>query len=65
MSQGLSLQVSSMHGGGEREFVSGLGSRLSSIRRKGSYLGHNMYGISGLGLFIKFGLIVNNNPSFR
>ena len=65
MSQGLGFQVSSMHGGGEREFVSGLGFGLSSTHGKGSCLGHNMYGISGSGLFIKFGLIVNNNLSFR
>ena len=40
MSQGLGFQVSSTHKGGEREFVSGLGSWLSSTHGKGSYLGH-------------------------
>ena len=42
MSQGLDFQVSSMHGGGEIEFVCGLGFGLSSTYGKGSYLGHNM-----------------------
>ena len=42
MSYGLGFQVSSMHGGGERDFVSGLGSGLSSTHGKGSCLGHNM-----------------------
>ena len=42
MSQVLGLQVSSTRGGGESEFVRGLGSWLSSAHGKRSYLGHNI-----------------------
>ena len=42
LSQGLGFQVSSIHEGGEREFLSGLGFGLSSTHGKGSHLGHNM-----------------------
>ena len=42
LNQGLDFHVSSTCGGGEREFVSGLGSWLSCTNEKGSCLGHNM-----------------------
>ena len=40
LNQGLDFQVSSTFGGGEREYVSGLGSCLSSTNEKGLCLAH-------------------------